>query len=558
MKELEFLLSGLFLLHEKCYNFCMKAAQFTREQLNNMDKEQLVEAVLEAQLRNDLLSGELNHAKAILFGRRSEKMSTGAENEQLIFEFNEVECYASEPEAEEVKEIKVGGHTRRVKAKGKKDLDLSKLPKRVEPPCTISEEKLKEIFPEGWKELPDEIHKHVEYEPAKYIYVEQAVKVYASKRGDRIIRADHPVELLPNSIATASLVAGIGNAKYVNAAPLYRIEQEFKRNEIPISRQTMSSWLTKCAERYLSLLYDRLIIYLRTGEVIHADETPVLVTKDGRKAGTKSYMWVYRSGSFDEKAVVIYEYQKTRKKEHPKEFLKDFNGTIVTDGYQSYHGLAKESGGRIKVAGCWVHTLRKYKDAIKSMDKSGLNTAAGTLAAKAIEMIQTMMHEDNQMDGLSPEERYEQRKEEIVPLVDEYFEWVKENRPNVTRQSKTGKAFTYSVEQEQYLREFLTDGNIPMDNNAAERAIRPFTIGRKNWVMCDTIHGAEDSAIIYSITETAKANGLKPYEYLKHLLTEIPKHMEDTNLDFLEGLLPWSNNLPEECRKRGSSEQQTE
>lgn len=537
----------------------MKSKGFSKEELNNMDRDQLVEAVLdsqaklvESQARIDILTGELNHAKAMLFGRKSEKVSTEAENEQIAFEFNEAELYASESAAEEVKEVTVGGHTRRVKVKGKKEADLSKLPQRELPPCTISDEKLKEIFPKGWKELPDEIHKHVEYEPAKYICVVQPVKVYASKTEDRIVKADHPTDLLPNSIATASLVSGVMNGKYVNAAPLYRIEQEFERNDIPISRQTMSSWILKCAERYLSLLYDRLIIYLLTGIVIHADETPVLVTKDGRKAGTKSYMWVYRSSAFDEKAVVIYEYQKTRKKEHPKEFLKDFKGVIVTDGYQSYHGLASESKGRIRVAGCWIHTLRKYKDAIKSMTNSGQATVAGTLAAKAIEMIQTMIHLDNQMNDLSPKERYEQRKDKIAPLVDEYFEWVKENRPKVTRQSKTGKAFTYSVEQEQYLREFLTDGNIPMDNNAAERAIRPFTIGRKNWVMCDTIHGAEDSAIIYSITETAKANDLKPYEYLKHLLTEIPKHMDDSSADmsFLDDLLPWSDKLPAVCRKQ--------
>ena len=528
----------------------MRNEQFTREQLNNMDKEQLVETVLAVQLKNDLLTGELNYAKSMLFGRRSEKVTTESENEQLSFEFNEAELYASEAVAEETKEVKVAGHTRKVKEKGKKELDLSKLPKRVEPACAISDEKLREIFPEGWKELPDEMHRHVEYEPAKYVCVEQPVKVYASKRGDRIVKADHPVDLLPTSIASPSLVAGIMNAKYVNAAPLYRLEQEFQRNEIPISRQTMSSWILKCAERYLSLLYDRLITHLLTGIVIHADETPVLVTKDGRKAGTKSYMWVYRSNVFDEKAVVIYEYQKTRKKEHPVEFLKDFKGTIVTDGYQSYHGLAKESKDRIRVAGCWIHALRKYKDAIKAMDKAGQNTAAGTLAAKAIEMIQDIMHKDNLMNDLSPEERHEKRKEKLKPLVDAYFEWVKVHRPEVAKKSKTGTAFTYSVEQEQYLREFLTDGNIPMENNAAERAIRPFTIGRKNWVMCDTIHGAEDSAIIYSITETAKANNLKPYDYLKHLLMEIPKHMDDTDLEFIEDLLPWSDKLPVECHKK--------
>lgn len=126
---------------------------------------------------------------------------------------------------------------------------------------------------------------------------------------------------------------------------------------------------------------------------------------------------------------------------------------------------------------------------------------------------------------------------------------MKEHRDHVPAKSETGEGFTYSLNQEAYLKAFLTDDSIPLDNSASERAIRPFTVGRKNWMMIDTEHGAKASAMIYSLVETAKANHLKPYEYLKHLLTEIPKHMDDTNTDFLANLLPWSENLPADCRK---------
>ena len=220
----------------------------------------------------------------------------------------------------------------------------------------------------------------------------------------------------------------------------------------------------------------------------------------------------------------------------------------MTDGYEVYHKLARERDGEIRIAGCWVHLKRKYTDAVKAMGKAGADTAAGTLAGQGIEKIREIFHEDNKLNELDAESRLERRKEEILPLVDGFFAWVKKHRDDVTRRSVTGKAFTYTIEQEVYLRTFLESGEVPMDNNAAERAIRPFCIGKKNWVMCDTIHGAEDSAIVYSLTETAKANSLKPYEYLKHLLTVIPQHMDDPDQTFLDDLMPWSDALPSECR----------
>lgn len=523
------------------------------ERIKEYDHDELAEKYValqqeiekkQEQIEN--LTYELNHAKAMLFGRKTERQGEILDG-QTTMEFNEAELLAAEDEsAAECGTVTVNAYRRK---SGKKKEDLSKLEKRVEE-HEIPEERLRELFPEGWKRLPDEVYTNVEYIPAQYIAVEHHIGVYCGKRDDRIVRADHPAELLSGSIATPSLVAGIMNGKYVNGMPLYRMEQEFMRNNVPVSRQNMAGWVIKTAERYLSPVYDRMKEELFTHSVLHADETPFLVNKDGRKAGSKSYMWVYRSNVMDSSPVIIFEYQKTRKADHPIEFLRRFSGSLVTDGFEAYHKLERVRGGEISIAGCWVHHKRMYTNVLKSMGNAGSGTTAGTLAARAEVMIEEIFHKDNEYDCLDSENRYMKRQQELLPLVDGFFEWVKENRTKVTKQSLTGKAFTYSISQEKYLRAFLESGDIPMDNNAAERAIRPFCIGKKNWVMCDTVNGAVDSAIVYSITETAKANNLKPYEYLKLLLKEIPKHMDDTDFDFLEELMPWSETLPTECREK--------
>jgi len=531
----------------------METGTLTREKLNQMDHDELVEAYMTTQKKVrdqkeeiELLTEELNHVRAMMFGRKSEKKDAGVTDDQIRLEFNEAESIHV-PEGPE-EEVTIKEHTRKVKQAGKRELDLSKLPREVVTHA-LSEERLREEFPDGWNRLADEVYTNVKFVPAKYVAMEHHIEVYCGKKEDRIIRADHPAELFRGSIATPSLLAGIMNGKYVNATPLYRMEQEFNRNDVPISRQNMAGWIIKAAERYLCLLYDRLKDEMLSHPVVHADETPFLVTKDGRDAGAKSYMWVYRSNVLEKEPVVIYEYQKTRKADHPMEFLREFSGYLVTDGYEAYHKLARKRKDEIRICGCWVHLKRKYTDAVKAMGKAGADTVAGTLSGQAIKMIQNIFHEDNKLEKMKPEERQKRREEEIRPLVDEFFAWVKEHRDEVTRKSVTGRAFTYTVEQEDYLRTFLSDGRVPMDNNAAERAIRPFCIGKKNWVMCDTIHGAKDSAIVYSLTETAKANDLKPYEYLDHLLTVIPQHMDETDLAFLDDLLPWSDALPDNCRK---------
>ena len=331
---------------------------------------------------------------------------------------------------------------------------------------------------------------------------------------------------------------------HVNAVPLYRLEQEFQRYGLQITRQSMANWCIRLAEEYLSILYDHLHEELYFYHVIQADETPVLVNHDGRKAGSKSWMWVYRSGHlYQDRQIVLYEYQQTRNASHPREFLKGYDGICVTDGYQVYHTLEKELE-ELTIAGCWVHCRRRFDEALKLIPKPSQKESNAFLLMK---QIQAIYREEGKLNDLSSDERLKQRQAVIKPLVDAFFAYLK--TINVSKKDKFGDAVRYARNQEKYLRVFLTDGDVPIDNNASERAIRGFCIGKKNWQMIDTIHGAKSSAIIYSIVETAKANNLKPFDYVQHLLEEIPKHMNDKDCSFLEDLLPWSEKLPAGIRK---------
>ena len=304
--------------------------------------------------------------------------------------------------------------------------------------------------------------------------------------------------------------------------------------------------MIRLGEGYLGIMYDYLHSLLYKYHVIQADETPVLVNKDGRPAGSQSWMWVYRSGFMQqERQIILYEYQKTRNASHPRKFLKDYTGICVTDGYQVYHTLEKERED-LKIAGCWVHCRRRFNDALEIVPKVHRKESVLYLI---MNQIRAIYREEGKLSDLSSEDRLTQRQLVVKPLVDAFFAYLKQISSKTPQNGKVKDAFTYALNQERYLRVFLEDGDVPIDNNASERAIRGFCIGKKNWEMIDTINGATSSAIIYSIAETAKANNLNPYDYFEYLLTEISKHEDDTNTDFLEALLPWSETLPEHIRK---------
>lgn len=537
------------------------AVKYTEEQLNSVDKSFLIQLLLQQQEQLEAITKELHASnekmqllmeqvilgKQNRFGRSSEKMEDTSqicfrEVDGTIVFFNEAEAVcdlnAAEPEDLELKSPK------QPKRKGKKEADLSGLPfRRID--HYLSEEELEAEFGvKGWKQLPDAISRKYHFVPAKVEVEEHHIGVYASKTDEHMVKADHPKALLHGSLVSPSLGAAIINGKYVNAVPLYRLEQEFQRYGLQITRQNMANWCIRLAEEYLSILYDHLHKELYFYHVIQADETPVPVNHDGRKAGSKSWMWVYRSGHlYQKRQIVLYEYQQTRNASHPREFLKGYDGICVTDGYQVYHTLEKELE-ELTIAGCWVHCRRRFDEALKLIPKSYQKESHAFLLMK---QIQAIYREEGKLNDLSSDERLKQRQAVIKPLVDAFFAYLK--TINVSKKDKFGDAVGYARNQEKYLRVFLTDGDVPIDNNASERAIRGFCIGKKNWQMIDTIHGAKSSAIIYSIVETAKANNLKPFDYVQHLLEEIPKHMDDKDCSFLEDLLPWSEKLPVGIRK---------
>ena len=539
------------------------AIKYTEEQLNSVDKSLLVQMFLNQQEQLESLTAEIHSlnekmqlmmeqlilSKKNRFGRSSEKLEDPNQirfmevNGTIVF-FNEAEavCDLEAPEPEELELKKV----RPKKQAGKRTADLSDLPVQRVDHYLTEEELTAEFGKNGWKQLPDMISRCYQFIPAKVEVEEHHIGVYSSKVDEHMVKAPHPRNLLRGSLVSPSLAAAIINGKYVNAVPLYRLEKEFERYGLAIPRQNMANWMIRLGEGYLGIMYDYLHSLLYEYHVIQADETPVLVNKDGRPAGSQSWMWVYRSGFMQqERQIILYEYQKTRNASHPRNFLKDYTGICVTDGYQVYHTLEKERED-LRIAGCWVHCRRRFNDALEMVPKAHQKESVLYLI---MNQIRAIYREEGKLSDLSSEDRLTQRQLVVKPLVDAFFAYLKQISSKTPQNGKVKEAFPYALNQERYLRVFLEDGDVPIDNNASERAIRGFCIGKKNWEMIDTINGATSSAIIYSIAETAKANNLKPYDYFEYLLTEIPKHEDNTNTDFLEALLPWSATLPEHIRK---------
>ncbi len=360
----------------------------SEQQLNSLNKEALIILVASLQTQLKAVQGQLDATNSQLdkaneqlaqnnkqiellaeqirlmnqrhFGRKSE--SDIIDGQMSIFDFfNEAEATATPdaPEPQEVAEVVIASY-RRKKTVGKRDEDLSGLPARIFQ-HQLSDEKLAELFPHGYKELPEEVYRRLHIIPETFIVDEHHVHVYASKNNDgTIVKADRPADLFRNSIATPALVASILNAKFVNALPLERQTKAFKANGINLSTNTIANWVIKSSFDYLSLLYDKLHERIYENHVIHADETPVKVMRiDNQKVknGKKTYMWVYRNTPKSEKPVILYDWQPSRRADHPRDFLKNFSGTVITDGYQVYHKLGAERSD-LTIGGCWIHYPR--------------------------------------------------------------------------------------------------------------------------------------------------------------------------------------------------------
>ena len=535
---------------------------YTLDKLNDCSREELITIILTMQGQLDTLNENIERlieqvriANQQRFGRHTETMQSI--EGQLSF-FDEADALYDENAAEPDPEELFPARPKKKKSKGQRNTDLKDFPEDIIPTHSVPLEKLDAFYGSGnWKRMPDETYKRLRHEPESWTVEIHTVEVYVGTDGDHqdeFMRGDRPKDLLRGSIVTPSLEASILTAKYVNSAPLYRIEQEFMRNGVNITRQTMSNWTIRCAEKYFVPLWERMKQELLTLPVTQSDETPTQVIHDDRHPGSTSYMWVHRSGEFyKDSPIVLYEYQKGRSHEIPMEFYRDYKGILVTDGLKQYHLLERKQPDIIN-ANCWAHARRDYADAIKAADKKDPDAVRRSIAYQALSRISQIYKLEGALKDLSPEERLKERQNTIRPLVEEYFAWVKKQLKEnaVPPKSKTADGLRYSVNQEKYLKVFLTNGDVPIDNSASERSIRTFCIGKKNWMFHDSIKGAEASAVIYSISETAKLNNLRPYYYFRHLLTELPKLCdEEGNIDTakLEHLLPWAEELPDECRK---------
>lgn len=469
----------------------------TLNELNNMSREDLITIVLTMQGQLDTLNDNIEKlieqvrlANQHRFGRSTETLKSI--DGQLSF-FDEADTLfdpnAVEPETEEI----LPARPRKRKTKGQRDIDLKDFPEEIIPTHGVSEDMLDAFYGKGnWKRMPNETYKRLRHEPESWTVEVHTVEVYVGTDGyhqDEFVRGDRPKDIFPNSIVTPSLLASILNVKYVNSSPLYRIEQEFQRNGVNISRQTMANWIINSSNRYLSALVERMKLELLKLSVTQSDETPTQVIHDGRGPGSKSYMWVHRSGEFfKERPIVIYEYQKGRNHELPLAFYQDYQGVLVTDGLKQYHLLQDKIPG-LTNANCWAHARRDYADAIKAGNKTDGEAVKRSIAYQALSRIAFIYELEGTLKDLTPEQRLQERQNSIKPLVEEYFAWVKKQLSDtaVLPKGKTADGLKYSVNQEQYLKVFLTDGNVPIDNSASERAIRTFCVGKKNWMFHDSV-----------------------------------------------------------------------
>ena len=536
------------------------AAKHALEELNNCSREELITMILMMQGQLDALNENIEKlieqvriANSYRFGKHTETLDSI--DGQLSF-FDEAEscCDLSAPEPAEEEVIP----SRRRKKKGQRETDLKDFPVDIIPPYRVSKEELDNFYGAGnWRRLEDETYKRLRHEPESWTVEVHTVEVYLGTGGehqDEFLRGKRPKDLLRGSIVTPSLLASILNVKYVNSSALHRIEQEFKRNGVNISRQTMSNWIIRCSEKYFVPFVECMKQELLSLPVTQSDETPTQVIGDSDRPNSMCYMWVHRSGEFyKDRPVVVYEYQKGRGHEKPLNFYRDYKGILVTDSLEQYHLLDRKLPD-VTNANCWAHARRAFADAVKVADKKDPQAVKSSVAYRALQKIAEFYSIDTGLKELPKEERLKQRQEKIQPMVEEFFAWVKQQVSEyaVPPKSKTGQGLNFIINQEKYLKVFLTDGDVPIDNSASERAIRTFCVGKKNWMFHNTARGAEASALVYSISETAKLNNLRPYYYFRHILTELPKLCDKKgNIDpaKLDILMPWSSELPEECRK---------
>jgi transposase len=505
------------------------------DQLNHFEKQLKVkDSVIQT------LQDEMKLLKKLLFGRSSEKWTAEDRRQGLLF--NEAETISENESHDESEDLSERISYTRAK-RGRKPIPAD-IP-RVEVVYDIMDEE--KVCPHCAAKRPligSLESEELQFIPARVVVKKHIRKKYGPCRCDAfkkdqsavpIITASMPPRIMPGSIASSGLLSYLFTSKFSDALPFYRMERLLQRNGIDISRTNMANWAIKVAGKCQGLI-DLMREKSREGPLINIDETTLQVLKEpNRPPERKSQMWVTVSTKQDEK-IVLYNYSQTRKSEVACSLLEGFTGVLQSDDYVGYDQVVREKG--LYHVGCLAHTRRKFYNAAKLTKSGGLANKAIKIIAK-IYRVEKRLRKDLQEHQITEDEFVIHRRKEVIPHWKALNRWLKETVPAVPPQSALGKALNYAMHEYPKLVRYLKYSYITPDNNVAERAIRPYVIGRKNWVFADTPRGAHASATLYSLIETAKANHMNPQEYLYRVFEKIPM-ISDGDKDELETLLPWN------------------
>lgn len=471
----------------------------------------------------DILHEALRLARAQRFAAHSEKLPS--HQSEL---FNEVEVEAKKKVIEDQPDsIEVPAHTRR---RGKREPLPEHLPREDVIIDLSDAEKICAKDGSALKEIGAEVSEQLDIIPAQVKVIRTIRKKYicpCCEDEANIKTAPLPESILPKSNATAGLLAYIATSKYVDALPMYRLEQIFKRYGVDIPRNTMCRWMIELHFK-LTPLYNRMEEDLLASDYVCCDETRVQVLKEaGKEAQDLSYMWVRTRHGPGVRPIVLFDYDPTRSKEVPNRLLAGFKGYLQADGYAAYDNICS-SPDVIRI-GCMAHVRRKFFDVFKATKEKS------KAAQHVLQLIKNLYKIETEIEEKRIDERKQVRLEKSKPILAEIKTWLDANQNKYPPKGLMGKAITYATNQWQYVVNYLEDGRIDIDNNFTENRIRPFAIGRKNWLFSDSVAGAKASAMIYSILQSARGNGLEPYAYMRHLLTELPKRQ---SAEQIEKLLP--------------------
>jgi transposase len=473
----------------------------------------------------ELKLAKLEEERRLDRARRFGASSEAGDHQYRLFDEADTNAEAVTPDVGGEATVEVATHTKR-------------RPKRKPLPADVPRVVVQHELPEAeqrcgcgcqMRVIGEQISEQLDVIPAQLYVLEHHRPTYSCPKCDESIKTTPmPPQPLPKSLASPGLLAHVAVAKYADGLPLYRQSKQFERLGVELPRNTLASHMVK-AGALIEPLVEALCAHIRSDAIVQMDETPVQVLKEpGKVAQSKSYMWVMKGGPPRQPAIV-YHYDPTRAQVVPKSLLGDYRGYLQTDGYAGYNGILAQEG--VIGVGCWAHVRRKFMEAKKALPQREQNK--GNRVNQALSYIGKLYRLEQLLKEADADTRSARRQTDALPILEQFKTWL--DKQSVPPSSYLGKAITYALAQWPRLLIYTEDGRLNIDNNPVENAIRPFALGRKNWLFSDSQGGAKASANLYSLIETAKANQLNDYAYLKWVFSQLPA----TEPGNLQQLLPW-------------------